>query len=216
MSMTVTAARKDTYHHGDLRRVLMDAAMRLVEERGVDGFTMREVARRAGVSHNAPYHHFEDKAAVVAALAEEGYEMLLADEMASIDPAAPVLMQIRALGRAYVGFAAKHPDRFRLMNRPELRSSDAVTDVQAAGAASEAPLIDAIAHGQRTGVFAQGDAEALALAAWSMVHGLAMIAVDGPMRAQVRSPRQLRSMTDAVVDVLLDGLLARPSATPRR
>ena len=107
---------KDAYDHGDLRRALLDAAMDLVEQRGIETVsTLREVARRAGVAHNAPYHHFADKAAVVEALALEGYEMLLADELSSDDTAAAVPERIRALGRAYVGFAVAHPARFTLM-----------------------------------------------------------------------------------------------------
>jgi len=207
--MTTETATGDGYHHGDLRRALLDAAMALVDERGIDGFTMREVARRAGVSHNAPYHHFEDKAAVIAALAEEGYDMLLAAELAVLDPTDTVEGRIRALGVAYVRFAAEHTARFRLMNRPELRTQDEVTPVQAAGMASEAPLLDTIVEGQRSGVFAAGDVGQLGLAAWSLVHGLATIAVDGPMRAQVSPGRQLDELSTGVIEVILEGIRAR-------
>jgi AcrR family transcriptional regulator len=211
--VAVTApSPKDTYHHGDLRRALLDASMALVEERGVDGLTLREVARRAGVSHNAPYHHFPDKAAIVEALALEGYEMLLAEELAAIDPADAVPDRIRALGRAYVGFAVAHPARFTVMNRPELRRAGEVTEVHAAGMASEGPLFAAIDEGQADGSIAPGDREALALGAWAAVHGLSVLLVDGPLRELVPGGPALTAMIDQVLDVILEGLAARPRA----
>jgi len=184
--------------------------MGLVEERGVEGLTLREVARRAGVSHNAPYHHFADKAAVVAALALEGYEMLLAAELDAVDAADGTRDRIRALGRAYVGFAIAHPARFTLMNRPELRRAEEVTEVQSAGMASEGPLFEAIDDGQADGSIAAGDRDALALGAWAAVHGLAVLLVDGPLRELVPPGAALTAMTDQVLDVILDGLAARP------
>jgi len=190
--------------------------MGLVEERGIDGLTLREVARRAGVSHNAPYHHFADKAAIVEALALEGYEMLLAVELAAIDAVAPVHERIRALGRAYVGFALAHPARFTLMNRAELRRADRVTDVQAAGVASEGPLLEAIQEGQADGTLAAGDRDAMALGAWSAVHGLSVLLVDGPLRELAPRGPVTDAMTEQVLDTILDGLAARPPAPGRR
>jgi len=187
--------------------------MDLVEERGIDGLTLREVARRAGVSHNAPYHHFADKAAIVEALALEGYEMLLADERSSVDTAAAVPERIRALGRAYVGFAVANPSRFTLMNRPELRRAGEVTDVHAAGMASEGPLFAAIDDGQADGSIIPGDREALALGAWAAVHGLSVLLVDGPLRELAPRGPALAVMIDRVLGVILDGLAARPRTT---
>jgi len=208
------AAKTDGYHHGNLRAALLDAAQRLVEERGIDGLTLREVARRAGVSHNAPYHHFQDKAALVQALAEDGYEQLLAAELASVDPTATIPEQIRALGHAYVRFALEDPQRFTLMNRPELRREDEVTPVQRAGMASEAPLLDAIAAGQDAGFLAGGDPGLLGLGAWATVHGLAMLLVDGPLRDLVPRDDTLTPLIDGVLDTILLGLEARPRLTP--
>ena len=211
----MTAAPKtDGYHHGNLRPALLSAATQLVEERGIDGLTLREVARRAGVSHNAPYHHFQDKAALVQALAEDGYEQLLAAELAAVDEAATVPARIRALGHAYVRFALESPERFTLMNRPELRREDEVTPVQRAGMASEAPLLDAITAGQEAGSLADGDPGLLGLAAWATVHGLAMLLVDGPLRDLVPRDESLGPLIDGVLDTILLGLQGRPTLPP--
>jgi AcrR family transcriptional regulator len=203
---------RDTYHHGDLRQSLLASAMDLVDERGIDGFTLREVARRAGVSHNAPYHHFADKAALIEALAIEGYEGLRADEQAALEAAAgrPIRERIVALGRAYIGYAVANPSRFTLMNRPELRLHDAISLTQASGMEAYAPLLDTIAEGQEAGELASGDGAILALAAWAHVHGFAMLVVDGPMRHQVQAGPELDAMVEGILEVLLDGMSASP------
>lgn len=190
--------------------------MGLVEERGVDGLTLREVARRAGVSHNAPYHHFADKEAIVEALALEGYERLLAAELEAAGVSDDVPGRIRALGRAYVGFALAHPARFSLMNRAELRRAGEVTEVHAAGMASEGPLFAAIDEGQADGSLATGDRDALALGAWAAVHGLAVLLVDGPLRELAPRGPATDTLTEHVLDVILDGLAARPRGRPVR
>lgn len=194
----------------------MEAGLALVEEKGVDGFTLREVARRAGVSHNAPYHHFPDRAAMVAAIAEQSY-VLLGDAMArSARRATSPERQLRAIGLAYLRFAVSNPARFKLMNRPELRRRREVTSVEAAGTRSEEPLHRAITAGQAAGTLAGGDAQAIALTAWSMIHGLATLVVDGPLRHRVRSKREAERMANGVIDTLLAGLSTRQEASVRR
>jgi AcrR family transcriptional regulator len=197
------------YHHGDLRRALLDATLALVDEHGIDGFTLREVARRAGVSHNAPYHHFPDKRALVAGLAEESYEQLRAQLLAATAGTRDALEALRAIGLAYVRFAVRHPSRFRVMNRPELRSPGRVTPVEAAGERTERPVHDAIAAGQAAGLLVGGDVEAIALTAWAAVHGLATLVVDGPLRHRFRSLRAAEGAATQVIDGLLNGLRKR-------
>ena len=151
-----------TYHHGDLRAAVLAAAGELIEKEGIAGLSIREAARRAGVSHNAPYRHFPDRDALLAALATQGFtELKEALENRSG----------RELGEAYVRFALAHPQRFRLMfggllaleNYPELRAQAEAT------------------HGRLTSAFAELGAEAkfAAAAAWSLVHGLAYLILDG-------------------------------------
>jgi len=201
-------APRDTYHHGDLRAALLRAATDVIRERGLEGLSLREVARRAGVSHAAPYHHFADLAALIAALVEHsllelGERMRAAAATAPSDPEA----RVRALGAAYVRFAVDDPASFRLMFRPELRGPGGER-LEAAGEASYRPLLETIADGVARGTFAARDVSDLGLAAWAAVHGLATLLVDGPLR-RTDDPAAVDAAVTAVVDGVVGGLLAR-------
>jgi AcrR family transcriptional regulator len=111
---------RQKYHHGDLRRTLMDAAVRRIEAEGFDGFTMAEAAREAGVSSGAPYRHFADRDALLDAIAEEGAELLDAEVEARLAEAgSDTWSQLVAMGQAHVAFAWGHPAHARVMHRPE-------------------------------------------------------------------------------------------------
>ena len=172
-------ARKPTYHHGDLRRTLLDSSLALIEEKGLAGLSLREVARRAGVTHQAPYHHFADRAAIFAALADEGFALLLASMQAEQEKAhrAPGA-QLAAAGRGYLHFALAHPAHFRLMFRPDLCEG---APPSAAGAAAYGLLVEAVTAVQAGGEAPRRDSEALVTLCWSAVHGLASLFLDGPM-----------------------------------
>jgi AcrR family transcriptional regulator len=208
--MAGTVERADGYHHGNLRRALLDAASEVLRERGVDGLTIRGVARRAGVSHTAPYHHFPDKGALVSALAVESFERFTATFREVADATAAAggshVDGVRALGAAYVRFAFEDPERFKLMWRPELRTVGDDSPVDEAGLASYQVLIDEIAAGQRAGEVREGDAGLLSLAAWSVVHGLSTLIVDGPLRDQLPSWRDVEALLEPVLDVAVRGL----------
>ena len=112
------------YHHGDLRRALVDAALALISEGELGTFSLREVARRAGVTPAAPYHHFKDKTALLAAVAEEGFVALCGRLEAALARLPPTDLRGRfaALSRAYLEFARAHPAHYRVMFLPELKS----------------------------------------------------------------------------------------------
>ena len=156
---------RPTYHHGDLRAVILTEAARLVAERGADGVSLRELAREAGVSHAAPAHHFTDRRGLFTALAAQGFE-LLAAVLAEARPS------FLAAALAYVRFAIEHPGHYRVMfdkslldpSNPELVTAEAAAaDELSRGVAS---LSDR---------HAQVDPRGAQLAAWSLVHGFSML-----------------------------------------
>jgi len=183
---------KPTYHHGDLRRALMSAAVASIEEAGPAALSLRDLARRAGVSHAAPAHHFGDKAGLLTALAAEGYELLAADLVASRATNGSFL----ELGVTYVRFAVSHRAHFEVMFRPDLHRPDdpdlAVArrrtgDALYAGAAewSDAGPVGAGhgpagAAGEGVRTAGEGVREA-GLAAWSLAHGFAALWLSGSL-----------------------------------
>ena len=201
--------KRESYHHGDLRRALIDAAERLVSREGAGGASVRAIAREAGVSASAPYHHFEDRESLLAAVAARGFRSLgsdMAEAYAACTAEGP-LEHLRAAGIAYVRFATDNPEMFRLMfggmlsdrpRYPELREAAdgtwAVFGTLLGGGAADG---ESRASGSASS--ADGGAEAgtpegmtekrrggahppVALATWSTVHGLAFLLVEGLLR----------------------------------
>ena len=208
--------RDRQYHHGDLRRALLDAALQLANERGIAGFTLREVARQAGVSHNAPYHHFADKAALVEALAVENFEILEADLKRAYEQTdGNALDKLLAEGVAYVRFALRNQAAFRFMFRPELHQREAgvvvvESGVARAGSAAYEVLLDGIRVAQREGVIeGKQDVQLLALSMWSIVHGLAVLLLDSSVQKLFPAPVEDEQVAQHVVDVMAAGLRRR-------
>lgn len=192
------------YHHGNLRRALIDAALTLVEREGIDALTLRAAARRAGVSQAAPYRHFADKEALLAAVAEEGFNAMVEAMRRLGDDADGPLARLRALGLAYVRFAVEHPSHFRVMFSPVLADRSRYPTLDQAADECFALLEDGIAACQGTGDVRAGDVRDLALAAWSSVHGLAALLVDGQLAE--RSTRSADELADAITRDLFLGL----------
>ena len=181
-----------TYHHGDLRSALLASASAILEEQGIAALSIREAARRAGVSHNAPYRHFPDRDALLAALAAEGFVRL----EKALDGRAG-----RELGEAYVRFAREHPQLFRLMFSARVQlSADAGLREQAALAFGG--LQQAIAsHAGKEAPFA-------AIAAWALVHGLSHLLLDQRLRGVEREG------TEAFVHSVLGSVRFAVTPTP--
>lgn len=155
---------------GDLQRTLLDAALAELREVGVDRMSLRGVARRAGVSHAAPSHHFGDKNGLLTALAAEGldeFQGYLQRARRPDDPVAGLL----ELGRAYIEFAADHPDHYDLMFRHTLVDT-ADAEYQRAGSEAYATLQDHVAAMQALGWHADVPLTELTTAVWGLVHGL--------------------------------------------
>jgi AcrR family transcriptional regulator len=194
---------KDAYHHGNLRRALLDQALVLIAEKGVAGLSLREVAARVGVSHAAPYHHFADKTALVHALAHEGMslmddQMAAAEAMAAGDPDERLL----GIGMAYVIFAVERPDYYSAMNAPEINNPEAQLDgaqpPEAQGNTWQR-LLNAIVACQRAGEMPQGDPVILGIYLWSLVHGLAELWRGGPLSLMPQAADGLEPMARQVL-----------------
>ncbi|HRI69542.1 MAG TPA: TetR/AcrR family transcriptional regulator [Polyangium sp.] len=186
----------------DLRRAILDSSLKLIEEKGLDALSMREVARSLQVTHGAPYYHFPDRSAILAALVEEGLVVLTQElenaAKAQEDPRAA----FEACGRSYVEFALTHGAYFRVMFRPELTGKTNRAAIDAAAAKSFAVLVDVIRRCQAAGICTEIDTEALALTGWSTAHGLASLCLDGPLSAK-GDPRELAKTVGKTLGALL-------------
>ena len=183
------------YHHGDLAAALLAAAEAELAEAGVEGFSLRKVARRAGVSHAAPAHHFGDVQGLLTALAAEGFRRFLATQNAHEAGAAPdARSQMLAAGLGYVAFARERPALFRLLfgsSRPDYDNPG----LRAAAAAAYDHLVD-----QVTAVGGKDMADVAAV--WAIAHGLADLLAAGRLR-------NLDSLTPAERDLMVVGIIGR-------
>jgi AcrR family transcriptional regulator len=201
-----------TYHHGNLREALLDAAAALVAEAGPGGFTLREVARRVGVSHNAPYRHFHDKDELLAAVAAQGFERLSAAMRTSAAGGEDALDRFRLCGRGYIEFALRWPEHFLVMfDLPSCAGR--YPDYTAAGKEAFQVLLASIAEVQSEGALPAGDAQPMALVAWSLVHGIAKLAI---ARRLPFGPAQVLEFAGYAERAMVQGMvrLPHPDAVP--
>lgn len=162
---------RDQYHHGNLHQELVQAARGLIETSGVAGLSLRGVAREAGVSQAAPYHHFSNKEALLAEVSQQGFEQLIAAVLASMGEAelAPVRMQ--AMGHAYITFGLEHPKLYDLMFSNEC-PAERHPILKTVGERAFGLVVESVMRGQAQGAYRDGEPVHLAMAVWSAVHGL--------------------------------------------
>ena len=204
--------KKAGYHHGDLRRTLIDASVAVITRDGLDALTLRTLATKAGVSSGAPYHHFADRADLLAAIAHAGFELLgqaLVDarDAAANDPSA----RLAAMGQAYVTFALTHAGHFRVMFRGEAKAMQA----EGPSASSEGTmemLVEIIEDCQRAGQAPPGDPRPLVMTAWSVVHGMATLWLDGSLPRTQLDPTTLVPVVTHLIGQMFAALAA--SAQP--
>jgi len=198
---------RKSYHHGDLRQALLDAALDIVRRRGVAALTLRAVASQARVSHMAPYHHFADKAALIAAVAEEGFRGLQREMLERIarhpdDPRA----QFRESGVAYVVFAVKNPNLFRVMFGPQVREVESHPGLQEAAEAAFAVVQGLVERSQEVRAVRDEDSRAVGISAWALVHGIAMLCVDGQLGQDSQNVEEAERLAYAATGTLFRGL----------
>ena len=208
------------YHHGDLRRALVSAALALLNETQDWGFSLREVARRAGVSHNAPYNHFAGKQALLAAVAAAGYDTLRDHmQMAAVQKATPAAA-LQAVGVAYVRFGVANPAHYRLMFGTALGTvKDGASSVLGeSSVGAKGLLVDIVRRGAEQGHFAISPTDPRALdmavlSAWSLVHGLTVLLIDGLAGTEPTPDPATAAgrIAEHVTQILLDGISTEQS-----
>ena len=210
---------REAYHHGDLRNVLVASAVRLIETSGSGAFSLREAAREVGVSANAAYRHFDDTSALITAVAADGFARLaermrraMARASASRGDEPVSIARFKAAGGAYVGFAADHPEIFRVMfgesgadcQSAQPENQEAETPWTLLGRALDALVNDGFLRPER-----RLGAE---LKAWTVVHGFASLSVDGLTAAP--TPRERKAALEALLNFAVVGLCGELPTAP--
>lgn len=203
------AKRRATYHHGNLHQALLLAALDLIGQRGADGWTLREAARRAGVSHAAPYRHFRSKEALVAAVAVEGFRALTQAIDDAQAGAKDALSRLEVLGGVLLGFALDEPARYRVMFGPHAPPRAQHPALAEAAAGVYTRLVGSVTEAQQAGSLRREVSPVLAaITFWTSIHGLADLLLNRQLQAFDDNPEAARSLGGAVARLIYDGLKA--------
>ena len=200
------------YHHGDLRRVLIDAALQLVNEGGADAVTVREAARRAGVSPGAPFRHFPSRDALIQAVAEEAQRRFRAEVEQALNeaPADDPLGRFRCIGRAYLRWAMRNPTHFEIISSRRLFDHDHADGVSQDNVAlielTERTLAEASAAGQ----LRSADLKRVQIAGRALVYGFARMNIDGHFPRWGVADDAVEDTAAAILDLFIDGIANRP------
>lgn len=211
-----SGARKkpDRYHHGDLPRALLREAVHTIQRHGVEALTLRSVGDRLGVSRTALYRHFANKHALLASVAGEGFRTLRRELDEAWTAGGRGAAGFDAMGHAYVRFAVRHPSHYRVMFGGYLSAAhrQSVDDERPGSDPDESMdafgvLVAAIVEQQRQGIVRQDDPQRLAMYIWSVVHGVAMLALDRILE----SPEQIEDLTRFAIERIRTGIRREPS-----
>jgi AcrR family transcriptional regulator len=218
---SVKRKRAGSYHHGDLRQALIDAALRALQRQRVEDLSLRALGRDLRVSPRAPYRHFDTKEELLAAVAVEGFRLFALWARPRVAAAGDdPIAQLRAIAESYVLFAVENPAAFHVMVAPYATVNESAPDLVRARADGHRETMEAIARAQAAGLLRAGDPMPLALALWSTMHGLAVLLTEGQLGRYDR-PVDAAKAAQLVAQLLLEGLLTRPEggragARPRR
>jgi len=204
--------KKGAWHHGNLREEMVKRGVELIELRGASELSLREVARLVGVSQTAPTHHFGDKEGLLAAIASEGFRVLMGERMAALKDGMTKEQRLRVVMRVYVAFALRHPELFHLMFGTRIPDKRKHAELMEASAGSFQFLSNSIAE------FMAADSKERpprfsALAVWSGMHGLATLLADRDSGLFQVPDTMIDQVCESVTTVLLDGLKAAQTRT---
>ena len=198
-----------SYHHGDLKRALLEAALTLLRTEGVEGLTLRAVARAAGVSPAAPYRHFADRRALLGAIAEDGFRRF-GEALRNAMSSAPGPLGFRQVAYAYVRFAHENPAEYRVMFGAEVAQTEDLPGLQQ----TSRGVLEFVGGGlralQAAGRVGPGDPSMMALAVWASLHGLVMLSLDGQTADVAPS---LDALVEQMTGMIMFGLAPRGEAT---
>ena len=194
------------YHHGDLRAALLAEAAAMIAEGGVASVTMRAIGQRLGVSRAAPYRHFADKTALLVAVAATGFDRLRG-RLQATDAGTPrsSVERLLRIGEEYVRFAVENPAHYRLMYGKEALSREDLPELGDAAKALFEQFVGVIRAHQRIGLIKRQDPRAQAYVAWSAVHGLASLMIEG----QIQGTDDIDGLTRLTTRTVLDGMRVR-------
>jgi AcrR family transcriptional regulator len=207
-----SARRPKPYHHGDLKRVLIDAALGLVEEGGAEAVSVREAARRAGVSPGAPFRHFPSRVALLTAVAEEAQRRFRAEIEAALSeaPAGDPLARFRSFGLAYLRWAMRNPAHFEIISSGRFFDHDKATGLSQDNAEligmTERLLADAFGKGQ----LRVADLRRVQIAGRALVYGFARMNIDGHLPRWGVADDDAERTAEAILDLFIEGISTRP------
>ena len=201
--------KADSYHHGDLRAALIEAGFAMLKKEGAHQLSLREVARRVGVSHMAPYRHFPDKEALLAAIAQTGFEKLGKKVSAAIaaEEKSP-LAQMEAAAVAYVRFALEDTEHIKVMFGGFISDRTKYPATREAAMSNFEMILGILSSCQSQGLVRKMPVEQQALAAWSAVHGIAMLLVENQLQFLDIDAKQAEEVSRFVARTVLAGLKA--------
>jgi AcrR family transcriptional regulator len=200
------------YHHGDLRRVLIDAALQLVEEGGPEAVSVREAARRAGVSPGAPFRHFPSRSALMTAVAEDAQRRFRAEIDAALAraPAGDPLQRLRCFGRAYLRWAMRNPAHFEIISSGRHFNHEQAAEVSRDNAEVIGLTGRMLAEAAAQGQLRVADLKQLQIAGRALLYGFARMNIDGHFPRWGIADAEAERTAEAILDLFIDGIARRP------
>ena len=177
--------KKNSYHHGDLRQKIIDEALAWIERENIVSLSLRGIARRLGVSHNAPYRHFPDKESLLVAIAEIGFQQLHQALQQTLDTLGDKFenhqQRLEAIGVAYIRYAVENQTYYRVMFSDRQLICEKYPELDRISEQAFMVLLNVIEAGQEAKVFIAEDSRQLARVCWSLTHGVSMLAIDNQL-----------------------------------
>jgi AcrR family transcriptional regulator len=200
------------YHHGDLRRVLIDAALQLAGEGGAEAVSVREAARRAGVSPGAPFRHFPSRTALMTAVAEEAQLRFRAEIDAALAqaPAADPLARFRSFGLAYLRWAMRNPAHFEIISSGRYFDHDKAAGLSRDNAELIGTVERTLAEAFAQGALRSADLKRVQIAGRALVYGFARMNIDGHLPRWGVAKAEVERTAEAILDLFIEGIAGRP------